>query len=324
MALTSFIVFSTARSFNQSVKNVWLVDDGNVTIYRTEANNFKEFLESENIPLSANDFVDTNLTEKIKLENINKVNIERSIEVSVNMDQNTKIVNVNKNQTTDNFIKMLELQTGRKYEPVEEYPQNLSNISVLNLVSNTMHEFVTKEIIPYESVKVYSDFLLDGDSEMTTVGVVGEKEIITTANFKGGVEQSRKVKKEKVTVQPISEVITVGTKKPTVKKIHEYNYTKEYTMNASAYTAGYESTGKNPGDPGYGITASGMQVRHGVVAVDPRVIPLGTKLYVDGYGVTIAADTGGAIKGNKIDLYFEDLDDAINFGRRDVKVYVLE
>ena len=96
-------------------------------------------------------------------------------------------------------------------------------------------------------------------------------------------------------------------------------------MVATAYTAGPESTGKSPGMPGYGITTSGMRVRPGVVAVDPKVIPLGTRLYVEGYGYSIAADTGGAaIQGMQIDLYMEKLADAYRWGRRTVKVYVLK
>ena len=73
-----------------------------------------------------------------------------------------------------------------------------------------------------------------------------------------------------------------------------------------------------------------MKVRYGVVAVDPRVIPLGSRLYIEAengtwiYGTAVAADTGGAIKGNKIDLYVESYSDAINFGRRKAKVYILE
>jgi 3D (Asp-Asp-Asp) domain-containing protein len=59
------------------------------------------------------------------------------------------------------------------------------------------------------------------------------------------------------------------------------------------------------------------------VAVDPNVIPLGTRLYIPGYGLPLAADTGGAIIGNKIDLCMEDYHAAWEFGRRMVKVYVL-
>ena len=86
-------------------------------------------------------------------------------------------------------------------------------------------------------------------------------------------------------------------------------------MEASAYT---------PFDDGQsGITASGIPARRGIVAVDPRVIPLGTRVYVMGYGPALAADTGGAIKGAKIDLCIEDYNEAIRFGRRTVEVYIL-
>ena len=66
-----------------------------------------------------------------------------------------------------------------------------------------------------------------------------------------------------------------------------------------------------------------MFVHHGVVAVDPRVIPLGSRLFIPGYGHAVAGDTGGAIVGRRIDLAFNSYDDAIRFGRRPVTVYVL-
>ncbi|MBQ2697973.1 MAG: 3D domain-containing protein, partial [Clostridia bacterium] len=93
-------------------------------------------------------------------------------------------------------------------------------------------------------------------------------------------------------------------------------------MTATAYTYG---DGGQWGD----ITATGKAVAVGYVAVDPRVIPLGSRLYItypNGgvcYGFAVAEDTGGAIKGNRIDLFFESRDDALQFGRRKVKVYVL-
>ena len=92
-------------------------------------------------------------------------------------------------------------------------------------------------------------------------------------------------------------------------------YDKCITMEASAYL---------PSDGGgSGITATGAVARHGIVAVDPRVIPLGTKVFIPGYGIAVAADTGGAIKGQRIDLCMESYHDAIQFGRRDISVYVL-
>jgi 3D (Asp-Asp-Asp) domain-containing protein len=96
------------------------------------------------------------------------------------------------------------------------------------------------------------------------------------------------------------------------------------TMVATAYDPGPLSTGKRPGDRGYGVTASGMRAGYGVVAVDPRVIPLGTRLYIPGYGYAIAGDTGSAIVGNRIDLGFATYAEAIRFGRQSVAVYVLK
>jgi 3D (Asp-Asp-Asp) domain-containing protein/sulfur carrier protein ThiS len=86
------------------------------------------------------------------------------------------------------------------------------------------------------------------------------------------------------------------------------------TMSATAY---------HPMVCGTGRTATGMRARRGVVAVDPRVIRLGTRLYVEGYGPAIAADTGGAIKGRKIDLCMPSYGEIRRFGRRRVKVHIL-
>lgn len=98
-----------------------------------------------------------------------------------------------------------------------------------------------------------------------------------------------------------------------------YNRHKVLTMQATAY------------DPSAGLgsratfrTKNGMRAGYGKVAVDPRVIPLGTMLYVEGYGICIAADTGGAIKGNRIDLCFPTKSECIRFGRRNVRVHILK
>ena len=100
-------------------------------------------------------------------------------------------------------------------------------------------------------------------------------------------------------------------------------------LEATAYCACYECCGKWPGNKWYGITATGTKAKVGTIAVDPRVIPLGTTVYVKGsykdIGVCYAEDTGGAIKGNIIDVYMEGtLQQLLQFGRRNMRVYILE
>jgi 3D (Asp-Asp-Asp) domain-containing protein len=95
---------------------------------------------------------------------------------------------------------------------------------------------------------------------------------------------------------------------------------KVLTVSATAYTAYCNGCS--------GITATGIDLRSNpnqkVIAVDPSVIPLGSKVYVEGYGHAIAGDTGGAIKGNKIDLFIPSKDAALQWGRKQVKVTVLD
>ncbi|MGM0776273.1 MAG: LysM peptidoglycan-binding domain-containing protein [Bacillota bacterium] len=95
---------------------------------------------------------------------------------------------------------------------------------------------------------------------------------------------------------------------------------KVLNMEATAYTANCEGCS--------GITATGINLKENpdqkVISVDPNVIPLGTKVHVEGYGDAVAGDTGGAIKGNKIDIFMPSQEDAINFGRKTVKVTILD
>lgn len=97
---------------------------------------------------------------------------------------------------------------------------------------------------------------------------------------------------------------------------------------ATGYTAGIESTGKTEDDPSYGITYSGVEVRrdlYSTIAADPDVYPIGTVMYIPGYGYGVVADTGSAIKGDKIDLYFETVEDVYSeWGKQEVDVYIVE
>jgi len=110
----------------------------------------------------------------------------------------------------------------------------------------------------------------------------------------------------------------------------EIKYKKVIDVYATAYCACKSCCGKSPSHPAYGITAMGTKAAHGTVAVDPRVISLGSKLYIEGigstydYGYSQALDTGRSIKGNKIDLYFESHSEALKWGKKKVRVYILD
>ncbi|UOQ85333.1 3D domain-containing protein [Gracilibacillus salinarum] len=104
-------------------------------------------------------------------------------------------------------------------------------------------------------------------------------------------------------------------------------YEKKHVV-ATGYTAGVESTGKSPDHPAYGITYSGVKVTrdlYSTIAADIDVFPIGTILYVPDYGYGVVADTGGAINGHKIDLYYPTVKEVYDkWGKKNVDVYVVE
>lgn len=116
----------------------------------------------------------------------------------------------------------------------------------------------------------------------------------------------------------------LSTAEGTAETAHHLAVQQTYQCILTAYGPGFASTGKHPGDPGYGITASGhIAVPQHTVAVDPRLIPLGSLLYIDGIGYRVAEDVGGAIRGQHIDLYFPNDNEAVKFGvKNHVKVFV--
>lgn len=149
--------------------------------------------------------------------------------------------------------------------------------------------------------------------------------------YEDGQEVSRSLVRSEVVTPKVDRIVEYGTIGTLSRGGNTYRFTQVLTVTATAYTAGPESTGKSPGDRYYGITRSGLKVQVGHIAVDPKVIPLLSNVYIEGLdtlssqynGNYLATDTGSAIKGNKIDIYFEDVAEALRFGRRQVKVYIL-
>ncbi|MFB5759003.1 3D domain-containing protein [Paenibacillus medicaginis] len=133
---------------------------------------------------------------------------------------------------------------------------------------------------------------------------------------------------EKVKAEKKIQIKKKDKTKPEVKKVNREVVKKEKEhwgiFIVTAYTNGPESTSKRPGDKGYGITASGAKTKEGItVSADIRVLPMGTRIYIEGVGERVVQDTGSAIKGNKLDLFIEDLSEARKFGKQKLKVKIL-
>jgi len=118
-----------------------------------------------------------------------------------------------------------------------------------------------------------------------------------------------------------------GTQRSLENEIDWSKYPKQ-TVTATGYTAGVESTGKSKGHPEYGITYSGVKVKRDLfstIAADLNVFPIGTILFIPGYGYGVVADKGGAIKGNELDLYYETVEDVYNkWGKKKLDIYVVQ
>ena len=191
---------------------------------------------------------------------------------------------------------------------------------------------IEKEVeAPFKTIKKKNKELTHKQSRILVQGVNGKNKVKCKEYYAGDKLIKEEVIHVETIVKPIDQVFEEGTKDVFTNDRGDFTARKAIKMVATAYEAGPRSTGKRPGDKGYGITASGARAKRGTVAVDPRVIPLGTKLYIKSltpgvpdYGFAIAQDTGGAIKGNKIDLFMNTVWECMQFGRRPVMVYILK
>lgn len=182
--------------------------------------------------------------------------------------------------------------------------------------------------IPFTETKRADSNLTAGEEVVAQKGVNGKRSETYNVTYVDGVMQDKTLVNTVTTKQPVTQIVNEGGAAVTLASRGGEDvgrYSQILTMTATAYTGDVACTGKSDG-----ITATGVQAKKGVVAVDPNVIPLGSKLYIESsdgsyvYGTAVAADTGGAIKGNKIDLCFNTYQEAVNFGRKSVKVYVLQ
>jgi 3D (Asp-Asp-Asp) domain-containing protein len=180
------------------------------------------------------------------------------------------------------------------------------------------HTWIEQRPVPYTSRVVADPELYKGNRVVRTAGRAGVSERRIRALYADGHPAAVEPAAWTVVQPPVPEVVAVGTRAMIASRGdfagHEY-----MMVDATAYYPGPNNFGGGVGPR----TAIGLTAQRGVVAVDPSVIPLGTKLFIEGYGYAVAGDTGGAIQGMRIDLCFDSYDEAIHFGHRTVRVYIL-
>lgn len=207
-----------------------------------------------------------------------------------------------------------------QYLPKEENyivkpTDTLSDIAITNKVSiediKEWNDLNTDIIHPGQQLIIINKS--ESTEEVTDVQILADNEIIL--DKKSAAPNVGQADEAVGHVEPVIEEAPVVENTPVASE----EATKEITVTATAYTASC------PGCSG--ITATGINIKDNpdkkVISVDPSVIPLGSEVYVEGYGYAVAADTGGAIKGNRIDVFIPEQQDAINWGKQQVEVKIL-
>ncbi len=268
-----------------------------------------------------------------------EIKLMRAFPVSIDANGNIYYI-----ETTGGSVRDLLAYAGVTVDENDEVNFALdSEVSSGMTIAVTSVDFSTevKEVsLPYKTKVVYSNSLFEGETQITE-GKEGVKLVTYTYKHANGKLVDTAVTEEVVTVEAIDAVKTVGTKK---------HYTDTYTTCGKNYVSGLKPdtdfavdengiptnykkkiSGIASAYSGGGITSTGKGVRTGYVAVDPKEIPYGTKMYIrckDGsyiYGYAVAQDTGGFTKTTDrvVDLYFNSKSECIRFGLRNVDIYIL-
>ena len=327
------ILLGTTVSIDAAKKTIMVSVDGKETKIVTFKKTFKEALEANDIVLGPKDKTIPSIDNIVKKSD--KLDIERAVEVIVAVD-GKEIKVLTTEDTADEMLQAegIEVRDSDKVSPSKTIPVE----NGLKLIVTRIDEKIIEESQPIDFATVIKKDTeaLNTVKKVLQEGQQGEKVITTKIVYEDGKEVERNIVNEVVAKEPVQKILSVGTL-ATLKlsrggsgiTASNITYKNVIRAQATAYTADFASTGKRPGDGGFGRTATGTIARrnpngYSSIAVDPRVIPLGTKLYIEGYGYGIAEDTGGAIKGNIVDVYFNSNAECIQWGRRTVNVYVLK
>ena len=299
----------TMTGFSYNDKTVTVMVDGAAHTVRTHLNSNEGIA---GVKLNPNDKV---ISSSSTVQNGTTLTVVRAIPVYVTVNGKTRAV-----FTTETTAQGVANELGFKapnYVVVGD-----ENGSVLSGTRITIAQVTSRSLstvdqeVAVEVVRQKDDTMAKGEEEVVQVGQPGLERVQRETLYSNGtVIKTNDV--SKVTQRAmVPTIIKEGTREVTTSRNVAGRASRAIVMEASAYLAG-------DGD-GAGITATGLPAVRGIAAVDPDVIPLGTRLFIPGYGEAIAADTGGAIVGNKIDLVMDSYGEAMDFGRQDVTVYVLD
>ena len=290
---------------------VHLLVDEQTFMTRTPAKTVGEALIdlSERYGLHIKDVDEVNILRTEAVTNQMEIKVRRAIPILVRADGkdiNTYIAP----RTVADALTKLGIALGLK----DKVSQPLDHMLVANeqvqVVRVAERLDTVKSEIPFQSVIQASDYPVGLPDNVVSRGSNGLQEQTIKLTLEDGKEVDRQILGQRVLTPPTNEVVSRGAQTSISRGGTTINFKKAYVMRATAYCI-----------PG-GTTKTGASVSWGVVAVDPGVISLGENVYVEGYGQARALDTGGAIKGNRIDLYMDSEAAAVSYGVRNVMVYV--
>ncbi|HFK0122945.1 TPA: resuscitation-promoting factor [Listeria monocytogenes] len=297
-------------------------------VWSTKAN-VADLLKDENITTRPQDVLNVALDTKLK--NGLEVNINRAIQLSLQNGAKKDTVWTTKTKVSDLLAeKNIKVDQDDRVSPAKD--SNLKEKMTVEVTYVNSKAEKKNEQVKFETVYKEDDSLNKGVEKVVQEGKNGKKVVEYKVTFENGKEKKRDVIKENVTSNKTDKVVVRGTKEKVVATPVSNVSTSSATSSSSSSASSTPSGGKtykmeSTAYSGGGTTAYGINLSANpglkVIAVDPRIIPLGSKVWVEGYGEAIAGDTGGAIKGNIVDVYFPNESQCYSWGRRMVTVKVL-
>lgn len=315
--------------WEQAREVVIQVESENTKIWTTE-NNVKEALAQADIDVSEHDKVIPALNDKIGDDNL--ISIEKAFEVTLDVGGEEKKT-WSTSTTVADFLKRESIHLDEDDRLNRKADGYLKPGSIVQVVRVEKVTDVVEEPANFAVETRNDPKLLKGREKVVQDGKKGTVSRKFEVVKENGKEVSRTLLQETVLKEPQKKIVAVGTKKMVVSAATRNSGVGVSRNNSSASSGGGEFYVTATAYTAYcngctGITRTGINLRANpdlkVIAVDPKVIPLGSKVWVEGYGYAVAGDTGGAIKGNKIDLHIPSKSEAYKFGKRKVKMKIID